>query len=91
VRVVGVSPDAVEDVARFAAKHSLEFTLLADAEHEVCDAYGVWGEKSMYGRKFWGAQRATFIVGADGRILRAFPKVSPKTHDDVVLEALTEL
>ena len=89
--MVGVSPDPVEEVAKFAAKHSLAFTLLADAEHEVCDAYGVWGEKSMYGKTFWGAQRATFIVGAEGRILRAFPKVSPKTHDDVVLEALARL
>ena len=90
-RVVGISPDRVEEVAKFAAKHALEFTLLADAEHEVCDAYGVWGEKSMYGKRFWGAQRSTFIVGTDGRVLRAFPKVSPKTHDDVVLAALAEL
>ena len=90
-RVVGISPDPVEEVAEFAAEHSLEFTLLADPAHEVCDAYGVWREKSMYGRKFWGAQRSTFIVGTDARIQRAFPKVSPKTHDDVVLEALARL
>ena len=90
-RVVGVPPDPIEAVAKFAAMHSVEFTLPADAEHEVCDAYGVWGAKSMYGKTFHGATRATFIVGEDGRILRAFPKVSPKTHDDVVLEALGEL
>ena len=90
-RVVGVSPDPVEDVGKFAAKHSLEFTLLADPEHEVCDAYGVWGEKSMYGKTFWGARRATFIIGTDARIVRTFPKVSPKTHDDVVLGALAEI
>ena len=90
-RVIGISPDPVEAVARFAKKHGLDFTLLADANHEVCDAYGVWVEKSMAGKRFWGVQRSTFIVGADGRILRAFPRVSPKAHDDVLLDALAEL
>jgi peroxiredoxin Q/BCP len=90
-RVIGVSPDPVEDIARFAEKHELGFTLLADADHAVADHFGVWGEKSMHGKTYWGVQRATFIVGPDGRIARVFPKVSPKTHDDVVLEALAEL
>jgi peroxiredoxin Q/BCP len=90
-RVIGVSPDTVEAQAKFADKHSLGFTLLADADHEVADAYGTWGEKSMYGKKYMGVQRATFIIGPDGRIVRVFPKVSPKTHDDVVLETLAEL
>jgi len=90
-RVIGVSPDPVDDVKRFADKYSLDFTLLADADHAVADAYGTWGEKSMYGRKYMGVARATFIIDPDGVIARMFPKVSPKTHDDVVLEALGEL
>jgi peroxiredoxin Q/BCP len=91
VRVIGISPDPVARVAAFADKHSLGFTLLADADHSVADAYGVWGQRSLYGKRFWGVQRATFVIAPDGRIARAFPKVSPKTHDDVVLAALAEL
>jgi peroxiredoxin Q/BCP len=90
-RVIGVSPDSVEDVRKFAAKFDLEFTLLADADHAVADAYGTWGEKSMYGKKYMGVQRATFLIDAEGKIAKVFPKVSPKTHDDVVLAALGEL
>ena len=90
-RVIGISPDTVEAQAKFAGKHSLGFTLLADADHEVADAYGTWGEKSMYGKRYMGVQRATFIIDPEGRIARVFPKVSPKTHDDVVLGALAEL
>jgi peroxiredoxin Q/BCP len=90
-RVIGVSPDSVEDVKKFAEKYDLDFTLLADADHAVADAYGTWGEKSMYGKKYWGVQRATFVIDADGAVARVFPKVSPKTHDDVVLAALAEL
>ncbi len=90
-RVIGISPDPVEEVRKFADKHGLDFTLLADADHRVAEAYGTWGEKSMYGKKYWGVQRATFIIDPDGRIARLFPKVSPKTHDDVVLDALAEL
>ncbi|HEX9966968.1 MAG TPA: thioredoxin-dependent thiol peroxidase [Solirubrobacterales bacterium] len=90
-RVLGVSPDSVADVKKFADKYGLDFTLLADADHAVADAYGAWGEKSMYGKKYWGVRRATFLIDADGTIAKVFPKVSPKTHDDVVLEALAEL
>lgn len=90
-RVLGVSPDSVEEVQKFAAKFDLDFTLLADADHAVADAYGAWVEKSMYGKKYMGVQRATFIVDPNGKIAKAFPKVSPKTHDEVVLEALAEL
>jgi peroxiredoxin Q/BCP len=90
-RVIGVSPDGVDDVAKFAEKYELDFTLLADADHSVADAYGTWGEKSMYGKKYWGVQRATFLIDPEGTIARVFPKVSPKTHDEVVLEALAEL
>jgi thioredoxin-dependent peroxiredoxin len=90
-RVLGASPDPVDAVAGFAGKHGLEFTLLADADHAVSEAYGTWMEKSNYGKRYWGVQRATFIIGADGQIARVFPKVSPKTHDEVVLEALADL
>jgi peroxiredoxin Q/BCP len=90
-RVLGVSPDKPAKLRKFADKYDLPFTLLADAEHEVADSYGAWVEKSMYGRNYWGNQRATFVIDADGRIARVFPKVSPKTHDDVVLEALRHL
>jgi thioredoxin-dependent peroxiredoxin len=90
-RVIGVSPDEVGAVAKFAQKHGLEFALLADADHAVADAYGTWVEKSMYGKKYWGVQRATFLIDPEGMIAKVFPKVSPKTHDDVVLAALAEL
>lgn len=90
-RVIGASPDTVEAVKKFAEKFDLDFTLLADADHAIAEAYGTWVEKSMYGKKYMGVQRATFIIDPEGKIAKVFPKVSPKTHDDVVLEALAEL
>jgi peroxiredoxin Q/BCP len=90
-RVIGVSPDTVGAVKKFADKFDLDFTLLADADHAVAEAYGTWVEKSMYGKRYMGVQRATFIIDRDGKVAKVFPKVSPKTHDDVVLEALTQL
>jgi peroxiredoxin Q/BCP len=89
--VLGVSPDPVQAVKKFARKQSLNFRLLADEDHAVCDTYGVWAEKSMYGRTYWGALRATFVIDPDGVVRKVFPKVSPKTHDAVVLKALDEL
>jgi peroxiredoxin Q/BCP len=91
VKVVGVSPDPVKKVKRFHDKRDLNFTLLADEDHAVCDLYGVWVQKSMYGRTYMGAQRATFIIDGDGRLVHVIPKASPKTHDDKVLAALGEL
>jgi peroxiredoxin Q/BCP len=90
-RVVGVSPDTVTAQRRFADKYGLEFTLLADENHEVADLYGVWGEKKMYGKTYMGVSRKTFLVDSEGKVVKIFPKVSPKTHDEVVLEALSEL
>jgi thioredoxin-dependent peroxiredoxin len=90
-RVIGVSPDTVEDVKKFAEKFDLDFTLLADADHAVAEKYGTWVEKSMYGRKYMGVQRATFIIDPKGKVAHVFPKVSPKTHDDIVLKDLAEL
>jgi peroxiredoxin Q/BCP len=89
--VLGVSPDPVTKVKKFHDKFGLGFTLLADEEHEVCELYGTWAEKSMYGKKYWGALRATFVIDADGRVAKVFPKVSPKTHDEQVLAALADL
>ncbi len=89
--VLGISPDPVAKVKKFHDKRELNFTLLADEDHAVCDAYGVWVQKSMYGRTYLGAQRATFIIDADGAIAHVIPKVSPKTHDDIVLKTLAEL
>ena len=89
-RVIGLSPDEVGAIEKFAGKFDLDFTLLADADHAVAERYGTWVEKSMYGKKYMGVQRATFIVDPEGKIAKVFPKVSPKTHDDVVLKALAD-
>jgi len=89
--VLGVSPDPVEKVKAFHDKFAMNFTLLADPDHAVCDAYGTWVEKTNYGKTYMGVQRATFIIAADGTIAQAFPKVSPQTHDTKVLEALDDL
>jgi thioredoxin-dependent peroxiredoxin len=90
-RVIGVSPDEVGAIDKFAGKYDLGFTLLADADHAVAEKYGAWVEKSMYGKKYMGVQRATFIIGPNGKIAKVFPKVQPKQHDDLVLKALAEL
>jgi peroxiredoxin Q/BCP len=90
-RVLGVSPDEVKAVAKFDDKYDLGFTLLADADHAVAERYGVWAEKSMYGKKYWGVQRSTFLIDPEGKIARVFPKVQPKQHDDLVLGALADL
>ena len=89
--VLGVSPDPIKKVKKFHDGQGLNFTLLADEDHAVCEAYGVWAEKSMYGRTYWGALRTTFIIDADGVVRHVIPKVSPKTHDEQVLAALADL
>ena len=89
--VLGVSPDPVRKVKKFHEKYDLNFPLLADEDHAVCEAYGVWAEKSMYGRTYWGALRTTFVIDAEGVVRHAIPKVSPKTHDEQVLAVLSDL
>jgi peroxiredoxin Q/BCP len=89
--VLGVSPDPVKLVKKFHDGQGLNFTLLADEDHAVCEQYGTWGEKSMYGRTYWGTARATFIIDGEGTIVHVIPKASPKTHDDEVLAALAAL
>jgi thioredoxin-dependent peroxiredoxin len=88
--VLGVSPDPVKAIKKFSEKQHLNFELLADEDHEVAEAYGVWVEKSMYGKTYWGAKRATFIIDEDGIVRRAF-KANPETHDLDVLAMLSEL
>jgi peroxiredoxin Q/BCP len=86
--VLGVSPDGVTSHGKFKGKYELPFPLLADEDHAVAEAYGAWGEKSMYGRKYQGILRTTFIIGTDGRIEKVFPRVKPKGHAAEVLAAL---
>jgi peroxiredoxin Q/BCP len=86
--VLGVSPDGVKSHGRFKAKFELPFPLLADEDHAVAEAYGVWGEKSMYGRKYFGILRTTFIIDEAGRVAKVFEKVKPKGHAAEVLAAL---
>ncbi len=86
--VLGVSPDAIASHEKFKTKYDLNFPLLSDGEHEVAEAYGVWKEKSMYGKKRWGVERSTFIVDEEGRVQEAWRKVSPKGHADAVTDVL---
>jgi len=86
--VLGVSPDGLASHTRFSDKYDLPFTLLSDPDHRVAEQYGVWKEKSMYGRTFWGIERTTFVIGPDGTIRRVFPRVRPKQHATQVLEVL---
>jgi peroxiredoxin Q/BCP len=89
--VLGVSPDGVASHEKFKAKYRLPFPLLADTDHAVADAYGAWGEKSMYGRKYFGVLRTTFLIDRTGKVARVFAKVKPKGHAAEVLAALEEL
>jgi peroxiredoxin Q/BCP len=86
--VVGISPDTPKAQEKFRTKFSLPFKLLADTEHATAEAYGVWKEKSMYGRTYMGIERTTFIVGDDGKIKKIFHKVKPAGHAAEVLAAL---
>jgi peroxiredoxin Q/BCP len=86
--VLGISPDTVAKVKKFHGKQGLNFTLLADEGHTVADAYGVWVQKSMYGRTYFGNERTTFVIDRDGRIAEVLRKVKPSEHDDLVLRAL---
>jgi peroxiredoxin Q/BCP len=86
--VLGVSPDAAKATTKFDQEHSLGFPLLSDQEHKVAEEYGVWVEKSMYGRKYMGMERSTFVISPDGVITHVFRKVKPAEHDELVLGAL---
>lgn len=86
--ILGVSPDDVDSHRKFHAKHALPFPLLSDPDHAVADAYGAWGEKRMYGKKYMGILRTTFVIDANGTITHVFQRVRPKTHAADVLAAL---
>ena len=86
--IVGVSPDASKAQAKFKTKFDLPFTLLADLNHKAAEDYGVWKEKSMYGKKYMGVDRTTFVIAPDGKIKKIFPKVSVDGHAEEVLAAV---
>lgn len=86
--VIGVSPDSIKSHLNFQSKHGLNFILLSDPEHTLAQKFGVWAEKSMYGKKYMGIVRSTFIIGEDGEILKEWRKVKVKGHVDEVMEAL---
>jgi peroxiredoxin Q/BCP len=88
-KVVGVSPDSTKSHRKFADKYGLNFTLLADTEQSLCKAVGVWVEKSMYGKKYMGVERTTFILDADGQVAKVFNKVKPQGHAADVAAALS--
>lgn len=89
--VIGMSPDSAKSHAKFKAKHELTVDLVADEERKALEAYGVWVEKSMYGRKYMGVERSTFLIGADGKVARVWRKVSVPGHAKEVLEAVQAL
>ena len=86
--IIGISPDKPSKLAKFDEKYSLGFTLLADEDHAVAESFGVWVEKSMYGRKYMGIQRSAFLIDENGLIERAWPKISPKDTPTALLKAL---
>ncbi len=88
--VLGVSPDAPKQIAKFDDKYKLGFPLLGDEDHAVAQAYGVWVQKSMYGRTYTGNERTTFVIGADSVITEILRKVKPAQHDELVLGALSD-
>jgi peroxiredoxin Q/BCP len=88
--VLGISPDAVAKVKKFHEKQGLNFALLADEGHHVADVYGVWVEKSMYGKTYFGNERTTFVIDSEGRVAKVLRKVKPAEHDEQVLSALAE-
>jgi len=89
--VLGVSPDSTASHDKFIAKFKLPFTLIPDEDKKICQAYGVWGEKSMYGKKYMGVNRTTFIIDKNGKIAKIFEKVKPEGHNKEIIEALKAL
>jgi peroxiredoxin Q/BCP len=86
--VLGVSPDSPESHETFIAEHGLPYSLVADEDHAIAEAYGVWKEKSMYGKKFMGIERSTFVISPDGIITKIFRRVKPAGHAEEVLAAI---
>lgn len=91
VTILGVSPDSQDSHAKFKEKYDLPFTLLADPDHSLCEAYDVWGTKKMFGNEFEGVFRTTYLIGPEGEILETFENVKPAGHSAEVLERIAEL
>lgn len=91
VQLLGVSPDGIDSHQAFKTKFNLPFPLLADVGHKVCDLYDVWGEKVMFGNRFEGVRRSTFVIDADGEIVKRFAQVRIEKHSQDLLQALSEL
>jgi peroxiredoxin Q/BCP len=91
LEVIGVSPDPLPAIEKFAQKYGLSFPLASDEDHKVAEAYGVWVEKSMYGKTYMGMERSSFLIGADGKIVKIWRKVKPEQHAAQVLEAAAAL
>jgi peroxiredoxin Q/BCP len=89
--VIGVSPDTAKKHAKFKAKYGLAYPLVADTEHAVCERYGVWAEKTFFGRKYWGVNRTTFVIDRKGRIATVFEKVNPLGHADEVADVVKSM
>jgi len=89
--IIGVSPDSIKSHNKFTSKHSLPFLLLADEDHKVCEMYGVWGKKKMFGKEYFGVLRTTFIIDKDGNIVKVFKGVKPAKHSREVIAAFNEL
>lgn len=87
ITVIGISPDPMKPIEKFAAKYNLTFPLASDEDHKVAEAFGVWVEKSMYGKTYMGMERSSFLVGADGKVARVWRKVKPEAHAAQVMEA----
>ena len=89
--MLGVSPDSPKSHTKFKEKFKLPYTLIADEDHAIAEAYGVWGEKTNFGRKYMGVLRTTYIIDPDGRVAQVFEKVKPENHAEEVAEALNVL
>ena len=91
VEIIGVSPDSVKSHTKFISKHELPFLLLADEDHKICEMYGVWGKKKMFGKEYFGVLRTTFLIDKGGYLVREFKGVKPVKHSKEVIDAIHEL
>ena len=89
--MLGISPDSPKSHRKFKEKYDLPYPLLADEDHAIATKYGVWVEKSMYGKKYWGVARTTFVIATDGRVAKVFEKVNPEEHGPAVADAIAAL
>ncbi|MHA1886528.1 MAG: thioredoxin-dependent thiol peroxidase [Promethearchaeota archaeon] len=91
IEIIGISPDPVKSHAKFITKHLLPFVLLADEDHKVCEMYGVWGKKKIFGKEYYGVMRTTFLIDKNGNVAKVFNGVKPANHSKEVIAAFKEL